>query len=301
MTGPALRDLELFTAVAATRNFRRAAVAQGLPVSSLSQRIQDLEARLGVRLFHRTTRSVALTEAGERLHAQVSPALAEVAAALRAVSATGAPSGRLRINAPAPAAHLVLAPMIPAFLARHPQIQMEVTVEASLIDIVAEGFDAGIRYDETLAQGMIAVPLGGPQRYVVVASPDRLRGLIISEPEDLVGQPCLATRFPSGLAPAWEFEKGGRIVRIAPTGPLVAADPRLLVGAAIDGLGFYATFEGYVREAVQAGRLVTVLDDWCQEFPGPFLYYPGRRQPPPALRAFLDFLAEWRRRPMPPA
>lgn len=293
-----LRDLSVFLAVARTRNFRRAAVELQVSVSSLSQRLRDLEDRLGVRLLHRTTRSVALTEAGELLRTKVAPAMGDVDAALQQVRGFGAvPSGRLRINAPAPVTDLVLAPMVTPFLQRYPDIQLEIIAETSLIDIIAEGFDAGIRYGEHLAQDMIAVSLGPPERYALVASPQYIaqHGAPLV-PQHLLQHRCIRTRFTSGALLEWEFEKDGREVRVAPDPVLVANYSRLGVEAAEGGLGFFMTFEGYIRAAVAAGRLVRVLEDWLPPFPGPFLYYPSRRQPPPALAAFVAFVGEWRRR-----
>jgi DNA-binding transcriptional LysR family regulator len=293
-----LRDLSAFLAVARTRNFRRAAVELQVSVSGLSQRLRDLEERLGVRLLHRTTRSVSLTEAGEMLRTKVAPAMGDVDAALQQVRDFSAvPSGRLRINAPAPAVDLVLAPMVTPFLQRYPDIQLEIIVETSLIDIVAAGFDAGIRYGEHLAQDMIAISLGLPERYSVVASPQYVaQHGCPAVPQDLLQHCCIRTRFASGALLDWEFEKDGHEVRVAPEPVLVASYSRLGIEAALDGLGFFATFEGYVREAVAAGRLVSVLEDWLPPFPEPFLYYPSRRQPPPALAAFAGFVGEWRRR-----
>ena len=292
-----LRDLEAFVAVAGTRNFRRAAVEQRVSVSSLSQRLRDMEERLGVRLMNRTTRSVALTEAGELLLGRIAPAMRDVGEALDQVRGLRAvPSGRLRINAPAPAVDLVLAPMVAPFLARHPQIELEIVAQTSRIDIVEQGFDAGVRYGEHLAQDMIAISLGPPQRYAVVASPDFIAAHgRPKQPKQLLGLPCFQTRFESGAQLDWEFEKAGRVVKVAISGPLVSTHSTLQVKAAIDGLGLVMTFEGYVREAVQSGALVSVLDDWCAPFPGPFLYYPSRRQPPPTLSAFIAFVVEWRR------
>ncbi len=292
-----LRDLSAFLAVARTRNFRRAAVELHVSVSGLSQRLRDLEERLGVRLLHRTTRSVALTEAGELLRTKVAPAMGDVNAALQQVRGFSAvPSGRLRINAPAPVVDLVLAPMVTPFLQRHPSIQLEIIAETSLIDIVAEGFDAGIRYGEHLAQDMIAISLGPPERYAVVASPQYIaQHGRPSVPQHLLQHCCIRTRFASGALLDWEFEKDGREVRVAPEPALVASYSRLGIEAAERGLGFFMTFEGYIREAVAAGRLVSVLEDWLPPFPGPFLYYPSRRQPPPALAAFVAFVGEWRR------
>jgi DNA-binding transcriptional LysR family regulator len=293
-----LRDLEAFVAVARTRNFRRAATEQRVSVSSLSQRLRALEERLGVRLLNRTTRSVALTEAGELLVGRIGPAMADVASALEQVRGLReVPSGRLRINAPAPAVQLVLAPMVAPFLTRYPQIELEIVAQTSLIDIVREGFDAGVRYGEHLAQDMIAISLGPPQRYAVVASPSFIAAHgKPKQPKDILDRPCMVTRFESGVQVEWEFEKAGRIVKITPAGTLISAHTGLQLQAACDGLGLWMTFEGHVRAAIDTGALVSVLDDWCPYFPGPFLYYPSRRQPPPALKAFIDFVAEWRRR-----
>jgi len=293
-----LRDLDAFAAIARAKNFRRAALDQRVSVSSLSQRLRDMEARLGVRLLNRTTRSVALTEAGEMLLSRVSPALSDVRDALDRVRGLGdMPSGRLRINAPPPAVDLVLAPMVAPFLRAYPQVDLEIAAESSFVDIVDAGFDAGVRYGEHLAQDMIAVSLGGPQRYAVVASPDYVaRHGKPKHPKDLLDHACIRTRFGSRRIPDWEFEKAGRLVKVAPKGQLIATYFGLAMRAAKDGLGIWITFEGYVREEMKAGSLVSLLEDWCEAFPGPFLYYPSRRQPPPALAAFIAFVGEWRKR-----
>jgi DNA-binding transcriptional LysR family regulator len=293
-----LRDLDAFVAVARTRNFRRAALEQRVSVSSLSQRLRDMEERLGVRLMNRTTRSVALTEAGELLLGRVAPAMAEVGEALdRVRGLRGVPSGRLRINAPPPALDLVLAPMVAPFIEAYPQIDLEIIGETSFVDIVAQGFDAGVRYGEHLAQDMIAVSLGPPQRYAVVASPDYVaRHGKPTHPKDLLDHRCIRIRFGRGALLDWEFEKAGQVVKVSPPPRLIANYPGLVQRAAHDGFGFWLTFEGYVREAIKSGALVSVLDDWCAPFPGPFLYYPSRRQTPPALAAFVAFVAEWRKR-----
>jgi DNA-binding transcriptional LysR family regulator len=298
MPDPDLRDLDAFAAVARHRSFRRAAEEQRVSVSHLSQRLRDLEERLGMRLLNRTTRSVAPTEAGERLLARLAPALDEVRGALGDLRRLkDEVSGRLRINAPPPAIDLVLAPMVAPFLARHPGVEMEVVGESNLIDIVGDGYDAGVRWEENLARDMIAVSLGPAQRYVLVASPALVARVGAPEaPEDLLDKPCIAMRFPGRPIRPWEFERDGRVVTIVPQGPLVALHIGLQIRAALDGVGFLAAFEGYVREHVMAGRLVTVLDAWLPPFPGPFLYYPSRRQPPPSLAAFVSFVAEWRRR-----
>jgi DNA-binding transcriptional LysR family regulator len=291
-----LRDLTAFVAVARQRNFRRAAIEQRMSASSLSQRMRDLEERLGVRLLNRTTRSVATTEAGERLLQRLAPALRDVMdATLDVRNMRDVPSGRLRINGPEPALRLVLTPMVAPFLKRYPQISLEIVADSSLIDIVREGFDAGIRYEETLAQDMVAVSLGPPERYLLVAAPRFLEGRKrLKSPKELLGEPCIVTRFRSGVQLPWEFRKGKRVVKIMPTGPLTASHPELQLQAAVDGVGYLMSLEGYAREAVARGQLVTLLDDWLPAFPGPFLYYPGRRQRPPSLTAFIAFIKEWR-------
>jgi DNA-binding transcriptional LysR family regulator len=293
-----LRDLDAFVAVARTRNFRRAALGQRVSVSSLSQRLRHMEERLGVRLMNRTTRSVALTEAGELLLSRIGPAMRDVGDALDQVRGLrGVPSGRLRINAPPPAIDLVLAPMVAPFIEAYPQIDLEIIGESSFVDIVAQGFDAGVRYGEHLAQDMIAVSLGPPQRYAVVASPDYVaRHGKPRHPKDLLDHRCIRIRFGRGALLDWEFEKAGQVVKVSPPPRLIANYPGLVQRAAHDGFGFWLTFEGYVREAIKSGALVSVLDDWCAPFPGPFLYYPSRRQTPPALAAFIAFVGEWRKR-----
>jgi DNA-binding transcriptional LysR family regulator len=293
-----LRDLTAFVTVARHRNFRRAALELRMSPSALSENLRDLEERLGVRLLNRTTRSVAPTEAGERLLARLGPALRDVRDAVSDIrSQRDVPAGRLRINAPTPAVQLVLAPMVAPFLKRFPGIQLEIMDDSALIDIVAEGFDAGVRFEENLARDMVAVSLGPQQRYALAASPAFLaeRGRP-REPEDVLGCPCIVTRFPSGAVLPWEFEKGGREVKFVPTGTLMCMNTSLQLQAAIDGLGFLMTFEQTTHAAVKSGLLETVLDDWLPSFPGPFLYYPSRRQAPPTLAAFIGFVTEWRRR-----
>lgn len=288
---PILDDLDAFAAIARHRSFRKAAIERGVSASTLSQTLRDLEARLDLRLLNRTTRSVGLTEAGARLLERVSPALAEIGAAVdHARAERAAPVGRLRINAPEPAVELVLGPMIAPFLAAYPQVDLDIVSETAFIDIVAAGFDAGVRWDESLAKDMVAVSISGPQRYVLVGSPDLIARVGPPEtPQDLLSRPCIRIRFPSGAQPAWEFERDGRELRIEPRAQLTCASPHTQVRAALDGVGYLLSFEGYVREHIAAGRLVTVLDDWLPPFPGPFLYYPSRRHVPAPLRAFIDF------------
>ena len=292
-----LDDLGAFAAVARHLSFRAAARELGVSASTLSQRLRDLEDRLGTRLLNRTTRSVAPTEAGARLLQRLAPALVEIAGALDQLHASeGEVAGTLRINAPVPAVDLVLAPMLGPFLAAHPRLRLEIVTEAALVDIVEAGFDAGVRWGEDLAQDMVAVSLSGPQRFAVVATPAIIaRWGMPERPEELQGRPCIRQLFPGGIRPPWEFERDGRIVRIDADGPLLTTSLAAKLRAACDGVGFCATFEDYVAEDIAAGRLVRVLDDWCAPFPGPFLYYPRHRHTPAPLRAFVDFVRRWRR------
>jgi DNA-binding transcriptional LysR family regulator len=293
-----LRDLDAFVAIARTKNFRRAAREHGVSVSSFSQRLRDMEERLGVRLLNRTTRSVALTEAGELLLARAAPAISDVNAALEEVRGLrGVPSGRLRINAPPPAIDLVLAPLIGPFLEAFQQVELEIVGQSGFIDIVGAGYDAGVRYGEHLEQDMIAIPLGPPQRYALVAAPAYLaRHGRPKHPRDLLDHACIRVRLSSGAMLDWEFEKAGRAVQLSPPAKLVVNHPAPAMRAARDGVGFWLTFRDYVSETIASGALVSVLDDWCPPFPGPFLYYPSRHQPPPALAAFVNFVREWRKR-----
>lgn len=287
-----LDALDSFAAIARHRNFRRAAVERGVSASTLSQTLRDLEARMGVRLLNRTTRSVALTDAGATLLARLQPALLEIGEAVSEARSTQAePQGALRINAPPPAIELTLAPLITAFLAAYPAVRVEVTADVGFVDIVAGGFDAGVRWGESLAQDMIAVPLGGRQRYAVMGAPSLIERVgTPRHPRDLLEMPCLRQRFPSGAEPPWEFEKDGETINLSPTGPLVSTHGPLLHAAALEGLGFVAMFDGWCEPHVRAGRLVEVLADWQESFPGPFLYYPSRRTMTSPLRAFVDFV-----------
>lgn len=290
-------SLEVFAAVAQRRGFRGAAKATGLSASTMSHTIRQLEEQLGARLLNRNTRSVALTDAGAALLRRIAPALTELHDALDQFPATsGAIAGPLRINAPPPAIELVLAPLVGSFLKEFPHVRLEVTAEPQLVDIVAAGFDAGVRWGEDLAQDTIAVPLGSPQRFVIVVAPKLLaKAGPVSVPRDLLTRPCIRQLFPNGVTYQWEFERRGRTVRIDPPTVLVSNNIALQRRAALDGAGFWSTFDGYVTDDLARGRLVSVLDDWQAPFPGPFLYYPSRRQIPPPLQAFLDFLRKHRR------
>lgn len=292
-----LADLNAFLAVAQARGFRDAARTAGASASTLSEAVRRLETRLGVRLLHRTTRSVTPTEAGTRLIERLAPALSEVEAALDVVNLfRDRPAGTLRLNVPVSAARLVLPAILPGFLAAYPDIQVEIVADDGFVDMVASGCDAGIRYDERLEQDMIAVPIGPRvQRFATAASPAYLdaRGRP-SHPRDLLEHACLRGRFTSGaLTSPWEFERNGEIVRVEPQGPLIASvggAADLLVDTAIGGSGIIFLFEDWLRPALDRGALEAVLTDWWQAFSGPFLYYSGRRLVPPPLRAFLDFI-----------
>jgi DNA-binding transcriptional LysR family regulator len=257
-----------------------------------------MEERLGVRLLNRTTRSVALTEAGELLLARTAPAISDVNAVLDEVRGLrGVPSGRLRINAPPPAIDLVLAPMIGPFLSAYPQIDLEIVGQSGFIDIVDAGYDAGVRYGEHLERDMIAISLGPPQRYALVAAPDYLaRHGKPKHPKNLLDHACIRIRLSNGAMLDWEFEKAGRAVKLSPPAKLVVNHPGPAMRAARDGVGFWLTFADHVNEAIASGALISVLEDWCPPFPGPFLYYPSRHQSPPALAAFVSFVQEWRKR-----
>jgi DNA-binding transcriptional LysR family regulator len=298
-----LGDLTAFVAVARAGGFREAARASGRAASSFSEAVSRLEARLGVRLLNRTTRSVAPTEAGARLLDRLGPALGEVEAALDVVNGfRDRPAGALRLNVPVVAARLVLPRIVPPFLAAYPDIRLEVIAEDSFVDVLAAGCDAGIRYDERLEQDMIAIPIGPrEQRFATAASPAYLdrRGRP-DHPGELLDHACLRGRFASGAMTAWEFERDGEVVKVDPTGPLivrVGGATDLAVEAALAGSGIIQLFEDWLRPYLDSGALEPVLEPWWQRFSGPFLYYPGRRRLPAPLRAFVDFVGALRQRP----
>ncbi|TDH61984.1 LysR family transcriptional regulator [Dankookia rubra] len=291
-----LGDLQAFLAVARAGGFREGARAAGTSASGLSEAVRRLETRLGVRLLHRTTRSVRPTEAGARLMERLGPAIGEVEAALDVVNGfRDRPAGTLRLNVPVSAARLVLPRIVPPFLAAYPEIRLEVIAEDSFVDVLAAGCDAGIRYDERLEADMIAVPIGPRvQRFATAAAPAYLRRHGRPQhPRDLLGHACLGGRFASGAMIVWEFERGGEVVRINAAGPLLVsagAATDLAVAAAVAGTGIVALFEDWLRPHLDSGALEPVLEAWWPSFPGPFLYFPGRRLVPAPLRAFVDFI-----------
>jgi len=297
-----LDDVRVFAAVARARGFREVSRLTGASASSASEAVRRLEADVGVRLLHRTTRTVTPTEAGMRLLERLGPALSEIDAALDVVKSTHEqPAGTLRLNVPTVAARLVLPPILPAFLSAYPDVRVEVTAEEKLVDIVAAGCDAGIRYEETLEKDMIAVPIGPrQQRYALAASPDYIerRGRP-SHPRKLLDHACLRLRFASGAAVPWEFERDGEVLKLDPSGPLSANlgnATDLLVASAIAGSGILYLFEDWLEPHFQSGALKPLLERWWLRFPGPFLYYPSRRLMPAALRAFVDFIRAQRPR-----
>ena len=292
-----LGDLNAFLTVARAGGFRGAARISGISASSLSEAVRRLEAQLGVRLLYRTTRSVAPTEAGARLTERLAPALGEVEAALEVVNTfRDRPAGTLRLNVPVVAVRLVLPAILPGFMAAYPDIKVDVVVEEGLVDVLASGCDAGIRYEEKLEQDMIAVPIGPRlQRFATAAAPAYLdRHGRLEHPRDLLGHACLTGRFASGATTTpWEFERDGEILRVEVQGPLVVTvggGVDLAVDMAIAGAGVIQLFEGWLRPHLDSGALEPVLGEWWQPFSGPFLYYSGRRLVPPPLRAFLDYI-----------
>jgi len=291
-----LGDLTAFVAVARAGGFREGAKASNTSASGLSEAVRRLEVRLGVRLLHRTTRSVAPTEAGARLLERLGPALMEIESALDVVNTfRDRPAGTLRLNVPISAARLVLPAIVPAFLAEYPDTRLEVVAEDGFVDLLAAGADAGIRYEERLEKDMVAIPIGPRrQRFATAASPAYLdrRGRP-RHPRELLEHACLRGRFASGTMTTWEFERVGEVVRIDPRGPLLVSAGTatdLAVEAAVAGTGIILLFEDWLRPYFDRGALEPVLKPWWQEFSGPFLYYPGRRHLPGPLRAFVDFI-----------
>ncbi|SOC45805.1 LysR family transcriptional regulator [Rhizobium subbaraonis] len=293
-----LGELDAFVAVARERSFRAAARRRGVSPSALSAALRRLEERLGLRLLNRTTRSVTPTDAGLRLMERLAPALGEISTALDQLeSSRDSPAGTVRLNVPTIVARAVLPGIATRFLKAYPKITLEIVAEDSFIDVLAAGYDAGIRYDERLERDMIAIAIGPRrQRYVTAASPVYLEGSgIPSHPEELLAHECIRHCFTSGHALPWEFEREGQSVTISPSGPLVANALDMELAAAIAGLGIVHTFEEALAPALGSGALVRILEDWSPEFSGPFLYYAGRRHMPAPLRAFVDFIKSERR------
>lgn len=285
-----LNELQAFAAVAEAGSFRAAATRLGVTPSAVSHSLRTLEARLGLRLLNRTTRSVAPTEAGARLLATLAPALADIRRAVgEAREAADTPRGTLRLTAPRIAAHLVLMPLIARFLAAHPRMAVELDCNEALVDIVAAGFDAGLRFGESLQADMVALPVGAPQRFCVVASPDYLAHHgAPAEPAQLTAHACINLRFPSGCLYAWQFARGGRAFDVQVQGSFTANDQTALLQAAEAGLGLAYVYAGHAVPLIAQGRLAAVLDDWLPPAEQLYLYYPSRRLQPAGFQALLD-------------
>ncbi|RWP55914.1 LysR family transcriptional regulator [Mesorhizobium sp.] len=294
MSGPGLPELTALAAIVSHRSFRKAADDLALSPSTLSHMMRALERDMGVRLLNRTTRSVAPTEAGARLVARLQPLLRDIDAALAEVdNFRNLPAGTLRINSSEIAARLLLKSTVPAFLARYPQVSLDLVTEGRLVDIVAEGFDAGIRLGEAVPQDMVAVRLGGATRFIAVASPTYLATRKVPRvPDDLRNHTCIRFRLPSGKPYRWEFEKHGQEISIDVPGVLTLDHMELMAEAAVGGLGVAYISDKSAQSYIEQGALVSLLEDWCPAIPGLFLYYPGHRLVPPALRAFIDVLKE---------
>jgi DNA-binding transcriptional LysR family regulator len=284
-------SLAAFALIAEERSFTRAAARLGVSPSALSHTMRELEQRLRVQLLARSTRSVSTTEVGERLLARIRPAIDEIGGAVDDLGRLiGRPSGHLRITASRTAARMVVAPALPCFVERYPDVVVEVLIETALIDIVERRFDAGIRLGESLEKDVIAVRVTPELRMAVVGTPEYFaRNSKPTTPQDLRNHRCINFRFPSaGILYKWEFEKARRKVEVAVDGPLVFDDQDMILNSAMSGIGLAFLIEDQVIPLIKAGALTRVLDDWCPPFPGFFLYYPGRRQVSPALAAFID-------------
>jgi DNA-binding transcriptional LysR family regulator len=297
MSRASLDNLAAFAAVSRARSFTRAAAELRVSTSALSHTIRELEARLGIRLLQRNSRSVSVTEAGERLLQTLDPALAEISGALDALGRErDLVTGTVRLTATRNAFETVIRPVLPGFFAAHPRAHVEVLIDYQLRDIIAERFDAGIRIGEKLEQDMIAVAVGPDLRMAVVASPSYIaRHGSPQTPQDLVRHACVNYRMmSSGQTLDWEFERDGRALAIKVTGPLTYNEPEIMLEAALDGLGLAYVLEGQAEPHLASGRLVRLLADWAAPFAGYFLYYPSRRQMPAVLAALVAALRRGR-------
>jgi DNA-binding transcriptional LysR family regulator len=286
-----LGELSAFAIVAEERSFTRAAARLGISQSALSHSIRGLEKRLGLQLLARTTRSVSATAAGATLLRELAPALERIE---RAVAETRnqreSPSGRIRLILPRTATRAVLLPKLADFARSYPEIVLEVTSSNDPVDLVAEGYDAGVQLGEFIQRDMIAVRVTKELRLAVVGSPAYFESNAVPKhPQDLKDHACIGFRFSNGLY-RWEFEKGRKSVTVAPQGPASFDDPELVIQAVLNGVGIGTAMEESLRGMIAEGRLVQVLRDWCPSFPGYFLYYPSRRNQPAALAALIDAL-----------
>ena len=291
--GTEFAELTAFLAVAKERSFRRAAAQLGLSPSALSHTIRELEARLGTRLLNRTTRSVSPTEAGLALFNRIEPAVAEIESAVGSFGVFQLrPSGKLRLNLPRLAADLILAPVLGRFAQTYPNIRLELTIDDALTDVVAEGFDAGIRIGEYLHQDMVAVRLTPKLPLAIVGAPLYFAQRVAPQtPRDLKNHACINYRWATtGALYRWPFNGPDGPIDVAVEGPLAINDMDLILEAALGGGGLACVPERFVARHIETGRLVRVLEAWCRPISGYFLYYPGHRHTPIALRAFIDFL-----------
>lgn len=295
MLTPGFSELNAAAAIAARKSFRAAANDLGISASALSHSIASLESRLGVRLFNRTTRSVSLTAAGEQFLTRVKPAMNEIADAMHEVNEQrSTPAGLIRIDTSEGAGEQILAPIVTEFLRRYgDDVQLELVTEAGLVDIVADGFDAGVRLAEMVPRDMISIPIGKTQRHVVVGAPSYFTTRTQPRsPSDLKAHVCVRYRLPGGAIYRWEFEKRGQTLSVDITGPLTLDSDRLVLRAALEGAGLAYVNEWSAREALAVGRLVQVLSDWTPSYPGLCLYYPSHRHLAAAMRAFTDMIRE---------
>jgi DNA-binding transcriptional LysR family regulator len=292
MKKASLVEMSAFVAIAERASFAKAAAQLGVSRSSLSESLRALEERLGVRLLNRTTRSVALTEAGERLLVQLRPLLDNFDAALESVNVfRDSPAGHVRITVPRPAARTIIAPMLSDFLLDHPAVTLEVAIDSNLTDIVRDRFDAGIRPGHRVEQDMIALRVGEDAEPTVVASPDYLRRHgTPKEPSDLRTHNCTRMRFASNAFARWVFEKPGKSLEVDVTGSLISGDSDLAIRAALDGVALARVPRHAVEAHLAAKSLVAVLEDWRPRSVGFYLYYPSRRQIPAALQALIESL-----------
>jgi DNA-binding transcriptional LysR family regulator len=286
----ALDGVEAALSVAQHRSFRKAAAELGVTPSAMSQAVRALEARIGAALFTRTTRSVGLTEAGEKFLARAKPAFEELIAASQAARDLGQrPTGRLRLSVPPAIVPILLEHKVASFCQAYPEVEVEIAATEKLVDIAAEGFDAGIRLGQFIAADMVAVRLTPPFRFIIVGHPAYLarRGRP-ERPDDLRHHACLRMRRSGGMLASWSLSDKGRAIEVAVSGPFIGADMPTVLGAALEGVGLAQLPEPIAAESLRAGKLVRVLDAFAPMAPGMFLYYPGRRQITPKLRAFID-------------
>jgi DNA-binding transcriptional LysR family regulator len=290
-----LNALSAFIAVARRRSFAAAARELGVSTSALSQSVRQLEARLGITLLTRTSRTVALTDAGQRLLEDSGAAVDQALESLKTVSAhAGEISGRVRLTVPTMAVPLVVARLLPRFVERHPRVEVEVQAENRLVNVVAEGLDAGIRLSEVIERDMVQVRLTEPGRFVVAGAPSYLaRRGVPQKPEDLLHHDCICVR-PStaGARYAWELERGAKTWRVPVQGPVTTNDPELMRLLGVEGVGLFYAFEPIIADDLRSGRLRLVLEAYAAAVPGFFLFFPSRAQVSPALRAFVDVARE---------